>query len=199
MPLIPRYQWVCRHCRCCDRVRLWLAVSGFGVGTWRVRLLGCPVSRRRFASARSSRCCSTSFQWMKRQPAVRCCGLSAFSEQRIGGVQIDTFEVGLGFQEELGEVFGHLAADRVLEGTHVRPVQRLYVRCAVPLLGVTRACVHVRVNRVNHVQESVLRDPPRRSVGHELARKDWSMRAHSIGLLFIDNLCPLVRVPHAIL
>ena len=51
----------------------------------------------------------------------------------------------------------------------------------------------------NHVQESVPRDPVRRSVGHELARKDWSMRAHSIGLLFIDNLCPLVRVPHAIL
>ena len=136
---------------------------------------------------------------MKRQPAVRCCGLSAFSEQPIGGVQIDTFEVGLGFQEELGEVFGHLAADRVLEGTHVRPVQRLCVRCAVPLFGVTKARVHVRVNRVDHVQESVLRDPPRRSVGHELARKDWSMRAHSIGLLFIDNLCPLVRDPHAIL
>ena len=75
----------------------------------------------------------------------------------------------------------------------------LCVRCAVPLLGVTRARVHVRVNRVDHVQESVLRDPARRSVGHELARKDWSMRAHSIGLLFIDNLCPLVRVPHAIL
>ena len=30
-----------------------------------------------FASARSSRC-STSFQSMKRQPATRCCGLSAF-------------------------------------------------------------------------------------------------------------------------
>ena len=24
-----------------------------------------------------------------------------------------------------------------------------------------------------------------------LARKDWSMKAHSIGLLFIDNLCPM--------
>ena len=36
-----------------------------------------PVSRRRFASVRSSRC-STSLQSMKRQPAVRCCGLSAF-------------------------------------------------------------------------------------------------------------------------
>ena len=48
-------------------------------------------------------------------------------------------------------------------------------------LGVTRACVHVRVNRVD-VQESVLRDPVRRRVGHELARKEWSMRVHSIGL-----------------
>ena len=99
------------------------------------------------------------------------------SEHRCGGVQIDTFEVGLGFQEELGEVFGHLAADRVLEGSHVRSVQRLCVTCEVPLLGVTKACVH-------------LRDPVRRRVGHELARKEWSMRVHSIGLLLIGNLCP---------
>ena len=82
------------------------------------------------------------------------------------------FEVGLDFQEELGEVFGHLAADRALEGSHVRSVQRLCVRYKVPLLGVTRARVHVR------------------RVGHELARKEWSMRVHSIGLLLIDNLCP---------
>ena len=43
------------------------------------------------------------------------------------------FEVGLGFQEELGEVFGHLLADRVLEGSHVRSVQRLSVPREVPL------------------------------------------------------------------
>ena len=97
------------------------------------------------------------------------------------------FEVGLDFQEELGEVFGHLAADRALEGSHVRSVQRLCVRYEVPLLGVTRARVHVRVD---HVQGSLLRDPVRRRVGHELVRKAWSMRVHSIGLLFIDNLCP---------
>ena len=143
---------------------------------------------------------------------------------RCAGVQIDTFEVGLGFQEELGEVFGHLAADRALEGSHVRSVQRLCVRCEVPLdvaqfdvwpgvahdaakflrnvlwctiqnqepgyqLSVTRARVHVRVNRVDHVQESVLRDPVRRRVGHELARKEWSMRVHSVAPL-VDNLCP---------
>ena len=106
------------------------------------------------------------------------------------------FEVGLGFQEELGEVFGHLLTDRVLEGAHVRPVQRLSASREVPLdvaqfdvrqgvahdaakfrsnvlwrtvqnqepgceFGVTRACVHVRVDRVDHVQESVLRDPVR--------------------------------------
>ena len=53
-----------------------------------------------------------------------------------------------------------------------------------------RACVHVRVNRVDHVQESVLRDPVRRRVGHELARKEWTMRVHSVALLLIDNLCP---------
>ena len=90
-----------------------------------------------------------------------------------------------------------LLADRVLEGSHVRSVQRLCVPCEVPLdvaqfdvwpgvahdaakflrnvlwctiqnqepgyqLGVTRAPVQVRVNRVDHVQEGVLRDPVRR-------------------------------------
>ena len=43
------------------------------------------------------------------------------------------FEVGLDFHEELVEVFGHLAADGVLEGAHVRPVQRLNVSREVPL------------------------------------------------------------------
>ena len=100
---------------------------------------------------------------MKRQPAVRCCGLSAFSEQRIGGVHIDTFEVGLGFQEELGEVFG-LAADLVLEGSHVRLVQRPSVR----FVGVTRARVHVRVYRVDHVQESVLKSSGTRSFARRM-------------------------------
>ena len=50
--------------------------------------------------------------------------------------------------------------------------------------------MHVRVNRVDHVQESVLRDPVRRRVGHELARKEWSVRLHSVGLPLMDNLCP---------
>ena len=65
-----------------------------------------------------------------------------------------------------------LAADLALEGAHVRSVKRPSVRFEVPLLGVTRARVHVRVNRVDHVdhvQESLLRDPVRRGVGHELA------------------------------
>ena len=128
------------------------------------------------------------------------------------------FEVGLGFQ---GEVFGHLLADRVLEGAHVRPVQRLSVSREVPLdvaqfdvrpdaakfnsnvlwrtveeqeqgceLGVTSARVHARVDRVDHVQECILRDPVRRGVGHELARKVWSMRVHSVALPLIDNLRP---------
>ena len=135
------------------------------------------------------------------------------------------FDVGLDTQEELGEVFGPFAADRILEGSHVRSVLRLCVRCEVPLrveqcdvwpgvahdaakflrnvlwrtvqkqepeyqLGVTRACVHVRVNRVDHVQESLLRDPVRRRVGHELARKLWSMMVPSVGLLLKNNLCP---------
>ena len=48
----------------------------------------------------------------------------------------------------------------------------------------------VRVNRFDHVQESVLRDPVRRGVGRELARKEWSMRVHPIGVPLMDNLCP---------
>ena len=135
------------------------------------------------------------------------------------------FEVGLGFQEELGQVFGHLLTDRVLEGEHVRPVQRLSVSREVPLdvhqfnvrpgvahdaakfrsnvlwraiqnqesgceLGVTRVRVHVRVDRVDYVQESVLRDPVRRRVGHELARERWSKRVYLVALPLIDDLCP---------
>ena len=91
------------------------------------------------------------------------------------------------------EVFGHLLADRVLEGSHVCSVQRLCVRCDVALLGVTRARVHVRVNRVDHVdhvQESLLRDPVRRGVGHELAREHWPVRVYSVALLLTDDLCP---------
>ena len=129
------------------------------------------------------------------------------------------FDIGLDFQEELGEVFGHLLADRVLEGAHVRPVQRLSLPRGVPLhvaqfdvwpgvahdapilrrtiqnqeprceLGVTRACVHVRVSGVDHVQESVLRDPVRQGVGHEMTRKEWSMRVHSVTLPLKDNMC----------
>ena len=89
-------------------------------------------------------------------------------------------EVGLDFQEELGEVFGHLLADRVLEGAHVRPVQRLSVSREVPLdvaqfdvrPGVAHDASKFRsdvlwrtiqnqepgcelVDRVDHVQESV--------------------------------------------
>ena len=194
------------------------------------------VSRSRFASVRSSRC-STSFQSMKRQPAVRCCGLSAFCvavctnessnwrstavlESRLTCSKLDST-----FQEELCEVFGHLLTDRALESAHVHPVHRLSVSREVPLdvaqfdvrpgvahdaakfrsnvlwrtiqnqepgceLGVTRACVHVRVDRVDHVQECLLRDPVRRGVGHELARKVWSMRVYSPALHLIDNLRP---------
>ena len=66
---------------------------------------------------------------MKRQPAARC-GLSAFcaavcTNESSSCRSTDVFEVGLGFQEELGQMFGHLAADRTLEGSHVRSVQRL--------------------------------------------------------------------------
>ena len=162
---------------------------------------------------------------MKRQPAARGCGLSAFCaavcanesrscrstevlESRLARSKLDSASkknsakclatlprrtlrsVWPPFQEELGEVFGHLAADRPLEGSHVRSVQRLCVyavkfRCSA---SPGRACMSA-VDRVDHVQECLLRDPVRRRVGHELARKQWSMRVHSIGLLLINNLC----------
>ena len=54
-------------------------------------------------------------------------------------------------------------------------------------LSVTRARVHVRVNRVDHVQESLLRDPVRRRVGRG---KSGPWGTHSVALSFIDNLCP---------
>ena len=128
------------------------------------------------------------------------------------------FEVGLGFQEELVEVFGQLLADRVLEGAlsvsrevpldvaqfDVRPgfahdaakfrsnvlwrrVEEQEPGCE---LSVTSVRVHVRVDRVDHVQECLLRDPVRRGVGHELARKVWSMRVHSVALPVVDDLRP---------
>ena len=57
-------------------------------------------------------------------------------------------------------------------------------------LGVTSARVHVRVDRVDHLQECLLRDPVRRGAGHELARERWSMRVYSVALPLIDDLCP---------
>ena len=194
-------------------------------GIWRVRFLGC-ASWKQFSSLQKAFCfCAkltllhlipideapASSSMLRAVCVLRCC--ARMRAAAVGAPmcwsQIGTFEVGLGFQEELGEVFGHLAADGTLEGAHVRQVQRLCVRCEVPLdvaqfdewpgvahdaaksrrnvlwciiqnqelryqLSVTRACVHVRVSRVDHVQESVLRDPVRRRVGHELARKEWS-------------------------
>ena len=58
-----------------------------------------------------------------------------------------------------GEVFGHLAADRTLENAHVRSVQRLSVRYEVPLLGVTRARVHVRLFRWNQAHSCLVQVP----------------------------------------
>ena len=78
-------------------------------------------------------------------------------------------------------------AAKVLRNVLWRTIQNQEPGCE---LGVTRACVHVRVNRVDHVEESVLRDRVRRRVGHELARKQWSMWPHSVGLPITDNLCP---------
>ena len=57
-------------------------------------------------------------------------------------------------------------------------------------LGVTSARVHVRVDRVDHVQVCLLRDPVRRGVGHELARERWPVRVYSVALLLTNDLCP---------
>ena len=50
--------------------------------------------------------------------------------------------------------------------------------------------MHVRVDRVDHVQERLFRDPVRRGVGHELTRERWSMRVYSIDLPLMDDLRP---------
>ena len=64
---------------------------------------------------------------------VLCCCVHEREQQLPENRKVQImFEVGLGFQDELGEVFGHLVADRALEGSHVRPVQRLCVPCEVP-------------------------------------------------------------------
>ena len=55
-------------------------------------------------------------------------------------------------------------------------------------LGVTSAHVHVRVNRVDHLQESLLRDPV--GVGHELARERWPVRVYSVAFPLTDELRP---------
>ena len=105
-----------------------------------------PVSRRRFASHEKLTLLHLVRQSMKapasgsmlRAVCVLCCCVHEREQQLAehcgAGVQIDTFEVGLDFQEELGEVFGHLLADRVLEGKrNVRPVQLLSISREVPL------------------------------------------------------------------
>ena len=223
-------------------MRLWLTVAGFGLGIWRVRLLGC-ASWKQFSRLQTAFCLCEKLSLLHLVPideapasgsmlraVCALCGCVHEREQQLPehcgtGVQIDMFEVGLGFTEELGEVFGYLLADRILEGAHVRPVQRLSVSREVPLdvaqlhvrlgvahdaakfrsnvlrraveeqmlgceLGVTSARVHVRVDRVDHVQECLLRDPVRRGVGHELARERWPVRVCSAALPLVDDLCP---------
>ena len=101
-----------------------------------------PVSRRRFAPARSSRC-SISFQSMKRQSAVRCCGLSAFctavcASESSSCRNSDVLESRLtrsklhSTSKKNSEVFGHLLTDRVVEGSRERSMQ-LSVSREVPL------------------------------------------------------------------
>ena len=141
---------------------------------------------------------------MKRQPAARCCGQSAFFaaaavranessscrgtdvvESRLARSKLDSAS-----KKNSSKCLATSLRIELRKLAYVRSVQRMCVRYEVPLLGVTRARVHVRVNRVDNAQECLLRDPVRRRVGHELARKEWPVRVHSIGLLLKDNLCP---------
>ena len=150
------------------------------------RGISSPVTRRRFASERSS-------QTMKRQPAARCCELSAFcaavcTNESSSCRTTDMLESRLArswtrLSRRIGSVFGHLAADRVLEGSHVRSVQRLRVRCEFPLdvaqFDVWQGVAHDPAKFLRNVlwciiqnqepgyqlQESVLRDQVRRRVG----------------------------------
>ena len=102
-----------------------LAVAGFGLGIWHVRLLGC-ASRKQFsrlqktflllreahaAPPRSNR--RSASQQFDVAGCLRSVLLCARMRAAAGGtgVQVNTFEVGLDFQEELGEVFGYLLAD----------------------------------------------------------------------------------------
>ena len=110
------FQWL-------HHVRLWLAVAGFGVGIWRVRLLGC-ASWKQFSCLQKTFCFCEKLTLLHLVPIDEApasssmlravcvlCGCVHEWEQQLSehcgaGVQIDVFEVGLGFQEELGEVFG---------------------------------------------------------------------------------------------
>ena len=103
-----------------------------------------PVSRRRFASARSSRC-STTFGSMKRQPAARCSGLSAFcaagcTNESISCPSTDVLESRL-TRSKLDSTSKKNSAKclatslriELLKGSHVPSVQRLSVQREVPL------------------------------------------------------------------
>ena len=56
-------------------------------------------------------------------------------------------------------------------------------------LNETRACVHVRLNRVNHVQESVLRDTVRRRVGKEIGA-ERVFHESALGRSSTHRICP---------
>ena len=174
----------------------WASASGAWGFSAVLRGSNSPVSRRRFTSARNSRC-STSFQSMKRQPASPCSGLSAFcaavctSERsncrntHVLETKLTCSNLDFDFQKELGKIFGHLAENRVLS------VSQLYVlRNSAAwrhLLG--RPCMSGLIASIV-IQGSLLRDPLCRKVGQELARKTWTLKVHSIGFLFTNNLCP---------
>ena len=118
-------------CQWLHHVHLWLAVAGFGLGIWRVRLL-CGASWKQFSRLQKLFCfCekltllhlvpideAPASSSMLRAVCVLCCCVhkcqQQLSEHRCAGVQIDTFEVGLDFQKELGEVFGDLLASRMM-------------------------------------------------------------------------------------
>ena len=142
--MIPQHLWACPRRRCCGRLPVAPTRAPLARCRWlRPRHLAREAPRLCLVEtvllspddvlprARSSRC-STSFQSMKRQPAARCCGLSAFCAavctnessncQSTVVVESRLTRLDSTSKKNSAKCFGHLLADRALEGPHVRSV-----------------------------------------------------------------------------
>ena len=198
VPLIPRHQWAHPRCRCCGRLP---------VAPSRAPLARCWWLRPWHLARKTPRLCLFDVATCLRS-VLLCARMRAAAvgapmcwKSRLARSKLDS-----AFKENSAKC---LATSLRIEFLKARMYARSSgcVRCEVPLhvaqfdvwrrvahtccgaqsstrsQGISSAspgCVHVRVNRVDHVQESVLRDPVRRRVGHDLVRKEWSVRVHSV-------------------